>query len=182
MNKNSDPKQAQGSVITAPPRAGMSIQSLSKQAHLALLSDNALPFSSFVSSDVVVQNYPEKYVRPSAGCPRANDKSYNDAQAKGFVYGIMADNTGQHWTRLIMVKPSEQLATLWNERIGGKIEAIVFRHQSYDPTYVRVSATSAQGINHTLLGFMSANEYNKLKESAWQAELGQSATGNASND
>lgn len=142
------------------------------KASNAFLGNTPLALSAFIGSNMVVQNYPQKYVRPETGKPRENDESYHEAQKQGFIYGIMADNTGQNWTRLIMVKPSDDLLEKWNEKVGMKIEAITFNNYAGDPNLVRINATYMSGVGSKTLGFMDAYEFKKLKQNAWIVEIG----------
>jgi len=136
------------------------------------LGDNVLPLSAFFKDSMIVQDYPEKYT-VERNRPRQNHDSYRTGMSQGFVYGVRTNNGSNHWTRLVLFKPSEDLLAKWEEKIGSRIEAITINEYAKDPDIYRVEVSFMEGIGRKTLGFITASDYKSIKQAAWSKDLGE---------
>lgn len=133
------------------------------QSHLPLLGDEVLSISDIFGEMVVVQDYDQNWTSEK---PRPHHSSFKDA--RGFKYGIRTPNGSNHWTRLILVKPSEKLAKAWSELPVGDIETLTCSFARNG--LITVSATYMNSIGHKVIGCILESDMNILKEKAWENE------------
>lgn len=148
---------------------------MSNTSSSALLGNDPLPLDRLLADSIIVQDYPEKYVSPPRGKPRVHHDSYCDAKSQGFVYGLRTNNGSNNWTRLVLVKPSEDVLKVWEQKIGSKIEAITFDEFGKDSGVHALRATHMEGVGRITLGYVASTSVEELKKAAWSKNLGDMA-------
>lgn len=133
-----------------------------------LFGDSILRPSDFFGSAIVVQDFDQEL---SDAKPLPYHLSYTKARYDYYIYGLKALNGSNHWTRVIMVKPSKRLADAWGTLQFGPIEAIVC--EKIFGGLMAVSAQFMEGVHSQVLGYVLESAIDVISSKSWEFDLEQ---------